>query len=136
MPLPWVRLDSSIASHDKVLALLSDPSAKRWQAIASYMFALGWSGQQGTDGQVPASALPFVHGNASTARLLVKYGLWDENAVGTGWVIRNYAERQQLVMITEAKRAGATAAARKANCVRWHGKDCGCWKNELDSVSG
>ncbi len=47
MGLPWVRLDSNIASHDKILHLLSDPSPKRWQAAASYMFAMAWSGGQG-----------------------------------------------------------------------------------------
>ena len=136
MPLPWVRLDSSIASHDKVLALLSDPSNKRWQAIASYMFALGWSGQQGTDGRIPASALPFVHGNSTTARLLVKNGLWEEASSGMGWTIRNWSERQQAVALTEDARARLSAAGRKANCVRWHGEDCGCWKNGLDSAPG
>lgn len=134
MPLPWVRLDSSIASHDKVLSLLSDPSPKKWQAVSSYVFGLGWSGQQGTDGRIPISALPFIHATTTTARLLVKYGLWDEISNGTGWTIRNYAERQQLTMVTEAKKATLTAAARKANCVRWHGEECGCWKGELGSA--
>lgn len=130
MPLPWVRLDSSIASHDKVLSLLSDPSNKRWQAIASYMFALGWSGQQGTDGRIPASSLPFVHGTTTTARLLVKYGLWDENDTGTGWIIHNWAERQQSIAVHDGYRNARVTAGRKANCVRWHGKDCGCWEGE------
>lgn len=128
MALPWVRLDSSIASHDKVLALLSDPSPKRWQAAASYMFALGWCGEHGTDGRVPTSALPFVHGTTGTAALLVKYGLWDEHDI-TGYRIHNYAERQQLTTITEAKRVAASAAGRKAACIRHHGPDCGCWKD-------
>ena len=127
MALPWVRLDSSIASHDKILALLSDPSPKKWQAVSSYMFALGWSGVNGTDGRIPTSALPFIHGNAQTARLLVKYGLWTEIDAGN-YAIRNYAERQQLTLITEAKRAAASTAGRKAACVRHHGPDCGCWK--------
>lgn len=134
MPLPWVRLDSSIASHDKVLALLSDPSPKRWQAITSYMFALGWSGQQGTDGRIPTSALPFVHGNPACARLLVKYGLWDENGTGTGWIVRNWAVRQESVGITEERRKELSAAGKKANCIRWHGKDCGCWRGDTGSA--
>ena len=127
MALPWVRLDSSIASHDKILALLDDPSAKKWQAVASYMFALGWSGEHGTDGRIPTSALPFIHGTTQTARLLVKYGLWIE-VDKANYAIRNYAERQQLTIITEAKKAAASAAGRKAACVRHHGEDCGCWK--------
>ena len=44
MGLPWVRLDANIATHDKMLALLADPSPQKWQAAASYMFALAWAG--------------------------------------------------------------------------------------------
>lgn len=122
MSLPWVRLDSNIASHDKILALLSDPSPKRWQAAASYMFALGWSGDHGTDGRIPAAALPFVHGTATTARLLVKYGLWAEKTAA--WEIRNFAIRQELSVVTAGKIEMRRAAAEKANCKRWHGADC------------
>jgi hypothetical protein len=130
--LPWVRLDSTIASHDKMLHLLSDPSPRKWQAAASYMFALGWSGAQGTDGRVPTAALPFVHGTPTTARLLEKYGLWD--VAPGGWQIRNYALRQELKVVAEGKRAAQQAGARKANCHRWHGKDCGCWENPEQEV--
>ena len=135
MALPWVRLDSSIASHDKVLALLSDPSPKKWQAVSSYMFALGWSGEHGTDGRIPTSALPFIHGTPQTARLLVKYGLWDEHDI-TGYRIHNYAERQQTRVVGDAKKDAAKQASRKANCTRWHGLNCGCWmKPESESES-
>jgi hypothetical protein len=124
MALPWVRLDSSIASHDKILSLIGDPSPARWQAVASYMFALGWSGLQETDGRIPVAALPFVHGNAKTARLLVKHRLWIEAV--TGFQIVNYGSRQQLSSASEAKVAQLALASLKANCVRWHGDSC--WK--------
>ena len=39
MSLPWVRLDSNIASHDKVLRLLSQKDGFR--AVAIMMFAFG-----------------------------------------------------------------------------------------------
>lgn len=126
MPLPWVRLDANIASHDKVLNLLSDPSAKKWQAFTLYTCALGWSGGQGTDGKIPSTALPFVHGTPATARLLVKHKLWTETVAG--YEIVNYSTRQQTSAITEAKRHAQSEGARKANCTRHHGKDCGCWK--------
>jgi hypothetical protein len=129
MALPWVRLDSNIASHDKILALTADKNPRRWQALASYCCALAWSGGQGTDGFIPSYALQFVHGNAQTARLLVAHRLWEE-AVG-GWRIRNYETRQELTVITDAKREERHVNAQKANCVRWHGKDCGCWKNVM-----
>lgn len=126
MALPWVRLDATIGHHDKILALLSDPSPKRWQAAFSYVCALGWAGEHGTDGRVPAVALPFIHGNPATSRLLVKYELWKETL--TGYEIHNYAMRQQLNDVSEAKKAAQSAGAKKGNCQRFHGPDCGCWK--------
>jgi hypothetical protein len=125
MALPWVRLDSHIGSHDKVLALSSDPSAKRYQALFSYVCALGWSADHGTDGRIPAAALPFVHGNTSTARLLVKYQLWEEK---TGaWEIRNFADRQMLSTVVAGARASKRSAAEKGNCKRWH--EATCWED-------
>jgi hypothetical protein len=125
MALPWVRLDSHIASHDKILNLLADPSPKKWQAAASYMFALGWSGDHGTDGAIPKTALPFVHASASTARLLVVYRLWEET--NTGWQIRNFSSRQELSAITAGKQEARRVSSEKANCKRWHGETC--WRN-------
>jgi hypothetical protein len=122
MALPWFRVDSHIASHDKVLKLLSDPSPKRWQAAFSYVCAIGWSVDQGTDGQILPMALPFVHGTATTARLLVTYRLWRE--APHGWEIVNFAERQELSAITAGKQEARRVAAEKGNCSRWHGPDC------------
>jgi hypothetical protein len=131
MALPWVRLDSNIGSHDKILALLSDPSPKRWQAAFSYCSALGWAGGHGTDGAIPRAALPFVHGTDATARLLCKYRLWEARTAD--WLIVNYAERQQLEVVTASKKEDRRIAAEKANCHRWHGPTCwgpkGCGRN-------
>lgn len=126
MGLPWVRLDANIASHDKILALLSDPSPKKWQAFASYTCSFAWSGGQGTDGHIPTYALASVHGTKETARLLEKYGLWD--VAVAGWQIRNFHERQSLSAATESARAAKKRASAKGNCIRHHGPDCGCWK--------
>jgi hypothetical protein len=126
MALPWVRLDSHIGSHDKILDLLNDPSPKRWQAAFSYCCALGWSGDQGTDGRIPRTALPFVHGTTVTARLLVKYRLWEEGT--NGWLIHNFGSRQELSAITAGKQEARRVAAEKANCKRWHGETC--WRGE------
>lgn len=132
MPLPWVRLDSNIPTHDKILRLLSDPSPKRWQACTSCMFAFAWSGGQGTDGLIPTAALPFVHGTPATAALLVKYDLWDK--VEGGWTIRNFGVRQELLAITEGKRAAQSSGGAKGNCIRYHGPDCGCWRKGLGAI--
>lgn len=126
MALPWVRLDVNIGSHDKVLSLLSDPSPKRWQAFASYACALGWAGGHGTDGRITRAALPFVHGTEATARLLVKHRLWRE--LTDSWVIVNYDQRQELTVVTEAKREAQSRGGRKARCIQHHGPECGCWE--------
>lgn len=132
MALPWVRLDSNIASHDKMVKLLSDPSPKKWQAATSYMFSLGYSGGHGTDGEIPVAALPFIHGSTATANLLMKYGLWDP--IPNGYQIHNWAIRQELEVVSEAKRAAQRVGGLKGNCIRHHGKDCGCWRNGLGEV--
>jgi hypothetical protein len=126
MSLPWFRLDSHIGSHDKMLLLFSDPSPKRWQAFSSYVCAMGWSVDHGTDGDIIPAALPFVHGTTVTARLLVKYRMWEESA--NGWSIVNFAERQQLDVITAGKQAARRAASEKANCTRHHAP--GCWTGD------
>lgn len=126
MGLPWVRLDANVGQHDKILALKADPSAKKWQALTSYFVALAWSGGQGTDGHIPSYALESVHATTQTARLLVKYRLWSEAT--EGWQIVNYSHRQELEVITEAKRAAQAMGGRKARCRQNHGPDCGCWK--------
>lgn len=122
MGLPWFRVDSNIGMHDKILALLSDPSPAKWQAFASYISAIGWSAGAGTDGKVPNFALGMTHGTAKTARLLVKYRLWNEATAG--FQIVNFEQRQQLSLVREAHESAKTRASQKANCVRWHGDSC------------
>lgn len=127
MSLPWVRLDTGLPSHDKTLALLNDPSPKRWQAMASVPFAICWSGEHGTDGFVPVTALPFIHATKVTAALLVKHGFW--TPVDGGWRIRNFEQRQELAVVSAAKREAQRVGALKANCRRWHGPSCQCWQD-------
>lgn len=133
MALPWVRLDANIATHDKIVHLLNDPSPKRWQAVASYMFALAWAGGQGTDGHVPTLALPFIHGTTATARLLEKYHLWE--TATAGWQIRNFDIRQELAVVAEGKRAAQKLGGIKGNCRKYHGPDCNCWMNSAGGAA-
>lgn len=126
MSLPWVRLDSNIATHDKVLRLLALRDGHR--AFTLYICALGWAGGHGTDGHVPAYVLPHIHGTEKHAQMLVEVRLWEY--VDGGYDIRNYVERQELAVVTEAKRQAQRMAARRTNCLRYHGKDCGCWRKD------
>ena len=124
MSLPWVRLDANIASHDKITSLLARRDGHR--AFTLYICALGWAGGHGTDGAIPRHILPMIHGSERLAGLLVDEHLWITTP--DGWDIHNYTSRQELAVITEGKRATQRASARRTNCLRYHGPDCGCWK--------
>lgn len=126
MGLPWVRLDSNIASHDKILSLIAAHGQRGRAAAFTYCCSLGYAGGNGTDGLVPFTALPFVHGSKKDAEILVSVGLWDPCPLG--WQIRNYGDRQQLSVVSDAIRAAQSLGAQKGNCARWHAKDCRCWE--------
>jgi len=128
MALPWVRLDSNIATHDKILALLDEkPEATAYRAAFSYICSLGYCGGHSTDGLIQFSALPFVHGTKKTAELLVRHFLWRPDPLG--WTVPHWAERQQSEAVTQSIRNARRAGALKANCRRWHGETCNCWEN-------
>lgn len=124
MSLPWVRLDANIGTHDKTLSLLGRKDGHK--AFTLYVCALGWAGGHGTDGFIPTGALPVLHGTPRLADLLVAERLWEQ--ADNGWWIRNYAHRQELEVVTAAKRAAQRIGAAQTNCRRYHGPDCGCWK--------
>jgi hypothetical protein len=126
MGLPWVRLDSDIANHDKIVRLLGQRDGHK--AFTLYICSLGWSGGAGTDGHIPRHMLGRLYGQQRLAELLVDTRLWEYAEDGDGWVIRNWAQRQELSAISAGKRAAAELGGKKGNCVRWHGPDCGCWR--------
>lgn len=123
--LPWARMDTGFPAHPKVLALVNDPSPKRWQALASLQCAIYWSAGQGTDGHIPPYALPFIHATPATAALCVKHGFWHPDGTRGGWMIHNYDQRQQLALVTDVVRGKQRDGGAKGNCRRWHGD--GCW---------
>lgn len=127
--LPWVRLDSNIASHDKILALLDERDGAK--AAFAYVCSLAYSGGHDTDGLIRFAALPFIHATRRLGDLLVKHDLWVPDPAG--WRIKNWDSRQQSSEATEAIRAAQASGGRRGNCIRWHGPDCGCWRNEPDS---
>ena len=126
MGLAWVRLDTNIASHDKILDLIG---RRNGRAVAfSYICCLAYSGQNETDGRIPRAALGFVHATKSEMDLLVSVGLLEPTP--SGWQITNYGERQQLRAATVDIRAAQSVGGAKGNCMRHHGPDCGCWRKK------
>lgn len=134
MGLPWVRLDTTLSTHDKTLAALEMRGGKA--AMAVYCFALGWSGGHGTDGWIPRAALPLLHATKTDAAVLAAVGLWDEEPTRGGWTIRNYLRRQELDEIATEKREQAARAGRKSGCKRrGHPSGCTCWKEPPLSIA-
>jgi hypothetical protein len=89
MGLPWVRLDTQFPSNPKVLELVAK---KQHAAAFAYLCSLAYAGQHGTDGYIPAYALPFVHATNNIAKQLVDVGLW--LAAPAGWSINGWDEFQ------------------------------------------
>lgn len=116
MALPWVRLDTAFPRNPKVLALAED---KKWQAVACYVSSLAYAGEQGTDGFLPKSCLPFIHGTSRIAEALVEVALWQ--GVPGGWQINGWLEFQASSEEHAARSARARAAAEQ----RWHPKKKG-----------
>lgn len=110
MALPWVRLDTAFPTNPKVLALAED---KKWQAIACYVASLAYSGAQGTDGFLPKSCLPFIHGTPRIGSDLVSAGLW--RGCPGGWDINGWMEFQPTSDEHEDRKKRAKAAAE----IRW-----------------
>lgn len=131
MALPWVRLDSNIASHDKILALLAQRDGAK--AFVLYVCGLGYAGGHGTDGRIPRYALPVLHGTERLARMLIDHQLWQYDEKGE-YQIHNWDTRQELVAITAGKRMAQSVGGKKAMCHRHHGPDCGCWREALGGV--
>lgn len=110
MGLPWVRLDTQWPTNPKFLMLAED---KKWRAICVYMASLGYAGVHGTDGFIPAVALPMLHATKREAQDLVEVRLW--NPVPGGWDINGWSEFQPTVEEAQARRDKAKRAAQ----ARW-----------------
>lgn len=131
MSLPWVRLDSNIYTHDKTLAVLGERDGHR--AMLLYVFSLAYAGGHATDGFIPRAAIGVLNGTQKQAVMLVEARLW-EHAEG-GYRIHNWEHRQELTVMTEAKRQAKRIGGLKASCQRHHGPDCGCWKAAADGAA-
>jgi hypothetical protein len=96
--------------NPKILELLAERDGHR--AAFVWTCCLTYCGKHGTDGFLPANAMPFVHGKRADFARLVVAGLL--NVVPGGWEVRGWAEFQESNEATQARseRARIAAAAR------------------------
>src|SRR5215813_13321372 len=112
MPLPWVRLDTSMPDNPKILHLIEGHKDGRAAAFV-WLCSLAYAGKHGTDGFITRNALPRVNGTAIHARLLVEAQLWKDE--GVGWTIHGWEDFQESTAETQARSERARNAAFK----RW-----------------
>lgn len=120
MGLPWVRLDTSIPTNDKIIEL-SGRGDRGLAAAFVYVSSLAHAAGQETSGIVKRGALPFLHGKPGHAKLLVEVGLWAELPDGKGWSIVNYGSRNLVGMAAQEAENERSRKARDAANARWHG---------------
>lgn len=124
MGLPWFRMDSTFFMNDKITKLVAQTGG--YQAFFAWNASIGYATDQATDGFIPTHVLHFLQATKRSANMLVEHELWEP--VDGGWRIRNFTDRQEMSIITDAKRVAQKAAAAKTNCKRYHGAECGCWQ--------
>jgi hypothetical protein len=105
-----VRLDTQWTHNPKFLMLAED---KKWRSICVYMAGLGYAGVHGTNGFIPAVALPMLHGTKREAAELVDVALWIP-AQG-GWDVNGWSEFQPSLQDAQTRSDRARKAAQK----RW-----------------
>lgn len=114
MALQWIRLDTSVFDHPKMLELLD---ARAHRAINLHLFGMTYTGKHGLDGFVPRTTLRIIGATPADAKRLVDAGLWHPEP--TGWSINGWDEYQISNDETKARKSKARAAA----IARWHGPE-------------
>lgn len=109
--LPWVRFDTSLPDHPKILELVEMRDGRASAFV--YCCSLAYSGKHGTDGFIPTWALARINGRPADAQRLCDVRLW--LAVEGGWEINGWAERQESTDESQARRE----RAQKAAAARW-----------------
>lgn len=112
MSLPWIRLDTALPDHPKILALIDGHKEGRASAFV-HICAMAYAGRHGTDGFVPREALSRINGRTADAERLCQAGLWKD--IGGGWLINGWDEYQASDQSTKER----SERARKAAAIRW-----------------
>jgi hypothetical protein len=108
--LPWIRLQTTMFEHPKVLNLKED---RQWRAIVSHLEAMTYIGRHALAGYIPSTAVRLLHITSADVKTLVREGLW-EPAPG-GWQINGWDEYQ----LADAESLARSEKAKKAAGARW-----------------
>lgn len=119
MGLPWIRLDTDMFDHPKMLGLFETSD---YRAVVVHLAAMAYAGKHGTDGFIPREILRRIEGRPTDAKRLVSEGFWTENP--GGWDINGWDEYQ----ISDDETKKRRDKARNAAAVRWSKRQVGGMK--------
>ena len=120
--MTWTRIGSELPDNPRMLTL---PRGVRYMHVE----AMIWCNKQGTDGMVPAAALPRITDEpdpAAAAGKLVEAGMWE--ATAAGWHIvdflrdqpsREDVERQAELNRQRVRRSRLHGAGDHSECTDW-----------------
>jgi hypothetical protein len=123
MALPWVRLDTGLPDHPKILALIE---ARKPRAALCYVFGLAYCGRHETDGFIPRAALPFLHSTKADAIALVEARLWHHTE--GGYEVNDWDLYQPTSETSQKRLETLRRAAKKGGCAKNHGPECRCYE--------
>lgn len=111
MGLVWIRLNTTMPDHPKVLALLDQRNGHR--AAFVWVACMCYAGKHDTGGFVPKGAIGGLAARTVDMAQLVGAGLAE--SVDGGWELTGWDEYQ----VSDATAKARKASARKAAEVRW-----------------
>jgi hypothetical protein len=110
MGLPWIRMDTSMFDHPKMLGLFDSGD---YRAVVVHLAAMAYCGKHSTSGFIPREVLRRIEGRVTEARRLVEADLWTENA--GGWDINGWDEYQ----LSDEDAVKRREKAKNAAAIRW-----------------
>ncbi|WP_280363760.1 hypothetical protein [Nocardia wallacei] len=120
MGLPWIRFDTSLFDHPKILEL---KEANQYKAIVVHLEAMTYSGKHQLGGFVPRSALRVIGGTQREVTKLRGVGLWDHTDDDSGWRLHDWGDYQRLYQDLAAediaRRQQISQTRRNAARKRW-----------------
>jgi hypothetical protein len=108
--LQWIRLETTMFEHPKLLYLKED---KQYKTIVVHLEAMTYSGRHSLAGYIPKAALRIIGATPADAHRLVESGLWTP-APG-GWSINGWDEYQ----LSDEAAQKRKERAQKGAAARW-----------------
>ncbi len=99
MPLPWVRLDTAMPDHPKILELIESHGDAGMAAAFVWVCSMAYAGKHNTSGFISRGALARCNGKPKHAALLVQARLWDE--AERGWQIHDFEDFNMVALDVE-----------------------------------